>query len=242
MKEQKNTNPFKFIPKKSKDRLYLLIGLLGIVVVAALVIYFWQPLVDIFSNQDRVKQLISGTGFFGPFIFIALQFLQVIFAPIPGQVVGFAGGFIFGGWLGAIYSMIGTALGFTVVFLLARRLGRPFVERFVNKKHLDRFDYLTKDKGIFVFFLIFLLPAFPDDLVCYLAGLSKIPLKTLIGISLIGRAPSILIVSLGGAGMADDNLTFTILSLTTATAVFLLAVWKRQQLESFVRRFASKNK
>lgn len=230
----------KLWPTTRKSQAITIISLLVVVAATVLLIIFWQPLIDLFSSQERVKEAIDKAGFWGPFLFMALQFLQVVFAPIPGQVVGFAGGYAFGGLLGGLYSMIGTALGFTLVFLLARKLGRPFVQRFVSKKLLDRFDYLTEDRGVFIFFLIFLLPAFPDDIICYLAGLSKIPLKTLVIISLIGRAPSVFLVTYSGAGAANNNIRFTIISMAIAVACFLIAVWKRRQLESFVERFASK--
>lgn len=231
------------MPQKGQqhNRKLIVASIVVIFLLVVPLIIFWDPLYRLFSDQEHLKQIIADAGFWGPFIFMALQTLQVVFAPIPGQVVGFAGGFAFGGWLGAVYSMIGTAIGFTTVFLLARKLGRPFVERFVDKKHLERFDYLSNDRGVLIFFLIFLLPAFPDDIICYIAGLSKIPLRTLITISLLGRAPSVLIVSLSGAGIADDNIRFTIISLAIATILFVAAVWQRRRLEQFVERFASKN-
>lgn len=232
----------KIWPQTRKSQIITIVSLALVATSVAFLVIFWQPLIDIFSSQDKVKEMIDNAGFWGPFLFMALQILQVVFAPIPGQVVGFAGGYAFGGWLGGVYSMIGTAIGFTLVFLLARRLGRPFVERFVSKKILDKFDYLTKDRGVFIFFLIFLMPAFPDDIVCYLAGLSKIPLRTLIAISLIGRAPSVFLVTLSGAGAANDNVRMTIISLAVAAIFFVAAVWKRKQLEAFVESFSTKSK
>jgi len=48
-----------------------------------------------------------------PVIFIGLQALQVVVvvAPIPGEVTGILGGYLFGEWLGFLYSTIGLTLG-----------------------------------------------------------------------------------------------------------------------------------
>jgi len=46
-------------------------------------------------------------GVLGPVFFIALQTLQVILSPIPGEATGFLGGYLFGERLGFVYSTIG---------------------------------------------------------------------------------------------------------------------------------------
>ena len=136
------------------------------------------------SDHARIKGAVERAGIWGPLVFIAIQFLQIVFAPIPGQVAGVIAGSLFGPWLGTLYSLVGSVLGCFLVFTLSRKLGRPFVERFVDKKHLKKFDRLTKNAGPMVFFLIFLLPGFPDDIICYLAGLSAIPIRTLVIITI----------------------------------------------------------
>jgi uncharacterized membrane protein YdjX (TVP38/TMEM64 family) len=95
---------------------------------------------------------------------------QVLVAPTPGQVTGLVGGYLFGPLWGLVYTIVGATIGFTLVLVLARKLGQPFVERLVSAKALERFDYLAQGRGVVVLFLIFLLPAFPDDVVSLVAG------------------------------------------------------------------------
>jgi uncharacterized membrane protein YdjX (TVP38/TMEM64 family) len=210
--------------------------------VAALVggiILAW-PHLSVFSDPEKTRQLVQDAGPWGPLVFIGMQIVQVFFAPIPGQVTGLAGGYLFGTWLGTLYTLIGATIGFTLIFLLVRKLGRPFVERFVDKKHLQKFDYIAKTNGAFVLFLVFLLPAFPDDLICFIAGLTNIRIRTLILISVAGRLPGYLVLSFSGAGVAQHNIKLVAILLSAVMVVSALAFWQRKRLERFVQHLAQK--
>ena len=64
--------------------------------------------------------MLDRWGVFAPVVFIAIQALQVIIAPMPGDVTGLLGGFVFGQWLGFSYSTLGLTIGSLCAFL-----GRP---------------------------------------------------------------------------------------------------------------------
>lgn len=213
--------------------------LLSAAIFIAAGVLLW-PHIALFTDPEQARRIIADAGPWGPLVFIGLQIAQVFFAPIPGQITGLAGGYLFGMWAGTLYALIGAAIGFTLIFILARKLGRPFVERFVDKKYLDKFDYITKTNGTFIFFIIFLLPAFPDDIICYLAGLTTIKIRTLVIISVIGRIPGYLVLSLTGAGVADANLGLVGIVLTLMLVLCAVAFWQRARLERFVKRLAQK--
>ena len=95
-------------------------------------------------------------------IFIGLQILQVIVAPIPGEVNGFIGGYLYGPVLGTLYSTIGLTIGSWLAFLLARWLGLPFVEKMINPKIIQKYDHFMEHRGILITFILFLIPGFPE--------------------------------------------------------------------------------
>lgn len=212
-----------------------------VVVVAGVIIVNWQPLVSLFGDQERLKQSVERAGLWGPLVFMAIQFLQVLIAPIPGQATGVIAGALFGPWLGALYSLSGAVLGCLAVFALSRWLGRPFVERFVDAKHLKKFDRLTTNSGPMVFFLIFLLPGFPDDIICYLAGLSAIPLRTLFVISILGRAPGYIISGFLGAGIGGANAPVIggVVGLAAIAAAILY--WRRAAIAEWAKSFTDES-
>jgi uncharacterized membrane protein YdjX (TVP38/TMEM64 family) len=95
--------------------------------------------------------------------------------------------------------MTGLIIGSTIVMALSRRFGRPLVERFVDSKSVERIDRLVEKRGSLVIFLIFLLPFLPDDAVCFLAGLTPIPLLELVLLAMIGRFPGVFVANLLGS-------------------------------------------
>ncbi len=217
----------------------IIIALILLTITVVGLIVFWQPITAFFGDPKRIKAAVEQAGAWGPIVFIAVQFLQILIAPIPGQAAGILAGTLFGPWLGSLYSLTGAIMGCFVIFVLARRLGRPFVERFVDAKHLKKFDKLTKDAGPMVFFLIFLLPGFPDDIICYIAGLSAIPIRTLVIISILGRAPGYVLSGFLGAGIGESN-TVLIASIVGIFAIGMaLAYWQRAAITTWAKQFTN---
>jgi len=91
-----------------------------------------------------------------------------------------------------------------------------------------RFLQNPKKRDI-LFFLLFLLPGTPKDLLCYFAGLTEISTASWICIQLLGRIPSILTSTLGGDALGSEKYWIAAIVLT-ATAVISwlgLAVYHR---------------
>lgn len=176
-------------------------------VIAAIVIavfLLWHPVSAWLAgvlDPESIRSFLETTGPWAPVIFILLQAAQVVLAPIPMQVVGLAGGYLFGTLWGTIYSSIGLAIGSAIAISLSRLFGRRLVERFVHPETLEKFDHLAEKGGLLVFFLIFLLPALPDDAICFIAGLTAIRLTPLIIVAVLGRLPGLLYLTLVGEQM-----------------------------------------
>lgn len=164
-----------------------------------LIIGWFSPLGTLLRDQDQLMVWIQDWGQWAPVVTISLHVLQVLTAPIPGTAIDAVNGLLFGPWLGTLYSMTGLIIGSTIVMALTRRFGRPLVERFVDSKSIERIDQLVEKRGSLVIFLIFLLPFLPDDAVCFLAGLTPIPLMELVLLAMIGRFPGVFVANLLGS-------------------------------------------
>lgn len=235
------TSPKKVTKKSQLPRSVIIASVAVLIGLVLLVVLFWQPLIELASDGDKLKALVKAHGMLGPLIFIGVQLLQVLIAPIPGQVVSLLSGALFGPWLGTLYSMLGMALGFTLIFILAKNLGRPFVERFVHQKYLDKFDYVTKTNGPVILFLIFLMPFFPDDIISLIAGLSPIRIRTLILVSLAGRLPGTLVLALLGSGIADADAQLIVGIVTILLLIGVACFWQRARIEKWVRSLGDHN-
>ncbi len=150
-------------------------------------------------DRKRIKSFLDSLGPASFLGFIFLQMLQVIAAPIPGEVTGFIGGYVYGPFLGILLSTIGLTIGSLAAFLLSRIFGRPFVERFVKKETMDKYDYLLHHKGAFLVFLLFLIPGTPKDFLCYILGLGHLSTREFLVISTVGRFAGTALLTFGGS-------------------------------------------
>ncbi len=185
------------------------------------------------DNPSELRKLGEGSEW----LFILIQVLQVVIAPIPGQAAAFAGGFIFGFWKGWALTTLGLVIGSLIAMSLARLLGISLVRKVVPESIIQRFDSVISDGGYMTFFMIFLLPALPDDAVCFLAGLTKLKLLPLSLVCLLGRAPGMAVLSLTGAGFAD-GLTLWVEILFGVMMVLSVLLWLFWEIiESWVYDF-----
>ncbi|MBI3547097.1 MAG: TVP38/TMEM64 family protein [Gammaproteobacteria bacterium] len=153
-----------------KKTVFLLLLLIGIIAGIGYALHV-SGLFDLFINKRHLLSFIKEHRSYSALIFISLQAMQVIAAPVPGELTGFVGGVLFGPVWGVLYSTVGLMIGSWIAFMLARLLGRPLVERFVSSQIIQRYDYVMKHKGLMLAFFMFLIPGFPKDFLCYLLGL-----------------------------------------------------------------------
>ncbi|MGM5482846.1 MAG: TVP38/TMEM64 family protein [Nanobdellota archaeon] len=188
----------------------------------------------------KLKSFLEGFGVLAPFALIFILALQVVLAPLPGQFFGLASGYIYGPWLGTILSIIGLTIGSAIAFYLGRRFGRPLIERIIRKKNLKKFDYLANKRGSITIFMLFLLPVFPDDAICFIGGLTKIPIPNLIILAIIGRLPGFLMLNFMGAGVAYQNLDLSIILFTLLMVLSGITYIYRENIEEKLHQIVSR--
>lgn len=166
-----------------------------------------------------------------------LQVFQVVAAPIPGEVTGFLGGYFFGAFWGIVLSTVGLTMGSWLAFTLARMFGRPFVERVVKEDTINRFDYLLRHKKADILvFLLFLIPGFPKDYLCYILGLGPMHTGIFLIVSTAGRFFGTCLLTLGGIFIRNHQYySFTIL-LGIAIVIILLSMAYRDKIEQVLKK------
>ena len=178
-------------------------------------------------SREKMLAFLESLGPASFLGFIFLQTLQVVAAPIPGEVTGFLGGYLYGPVLGVFLSTVGLTIGSMVAFSLSRTFGLPFVEKFVKKKTMDKYDYLLHHKGVFLVFLLFLIPGTPKDFLCYILGLGHLSLKEFFIISTVGRFGGTVLLTVGGDYIRHERYySFAILVTVAVVMVFLSMVYK----------------
>jgi uncharacterized membrane protein YdjX (TVP38/TMEM64 family) len=163
--------------------------------------HWWERLSFAFGSPEEFRSWVEGFGPWGPIAYLLAQALQVVLVPVPGTLFPPVGALAFGPWPALGLSVAGLALGSALVFLIARRWGRPLAVRMVGAERLHRYENVIAARGGLLLWLVFLLPLLPDDAVCALAGLSAISFRRFMVIAVIGRLPAIAAGVFGMAGL-----------------------------------------
>lgn len=172
-------------PRSWVQRLLKIGTVLFFVLLAALCLKGWR--MGLFRSLDTLQTYIEGTGVWAPLAFLLLQVLQIVMAFIPGGMLLAGGVVIFGPWEGLAYNFLGTVLGSCLNFRLARRWGRRIAGHLLSPATQEKYlGWLNEGKRFRrLFALAILLPFFPDDALCLIAGLSDMPWRRFLLILLL---------------------------------------------------------
>lgn len=122
---------------------------------------------------DSVRELILGTGVFGPLVAIGLYVLHS-FVPFPAQILTFAIGAVYGPLWGTVLVWVGAMAGAYAAFGISRWGGRPLAARFIAEAHLQRFDDWGDQYGVAALLGVRLVPLVSFNLINYAAGLTRV--------------------------------------------------------------------
>jgi uncharacterized membrane protein YdjX (TVP38/TMEM64 family) len=84
-----------------------------------------------------------------------------------------ASGYVYGFSRGILITWASLVAGGQMAFWLARRYGRPFAEKWISPSVLDRWDKSAAGRGIPFYVITLVMPFFPNDAMCYVAGLGN---------------------------------------------------------------------
>ncbi|NPV14358.1 TVP38/TMEM64 family protein [candidate division WOR-3 bacterium] len=226
---------------QKKNRLVstVLIGLLLIGLITVF-LFFGRYFARYFRSPEELRLLVKNWGVWAPLGIVILQLIQIVFAPLPGNLMAFVGGYALGFWPTIVWLIVGVLAGSAVAFSIARFSGRHLLKMFVRSDALARFDSLIVRRGVFYIFLLLLVPNPLGDWVYYLAGLTRIPLLFFLLLVFIARLPSNILECWVGAravGFGFREWAILILIALIFTALYLT---NQKRIEKLLQRLAEK--
>lgn len=217
-------------------------GLLGLCLLIAAFVAMYvgaRQYAPFLFNAQELRKWIGQFGASAPLVFVLIQAVQVIVAPVPGQIVAFVSGYLFGSIAGIVYSLAGVLLGSAVAFGLAKRFGRPVVEQLLHEDVVTRFDGFVDRVGIPGLFAFVIIPGLPDDAICFLSGLTKWRLRTFLAVISVGRFPAYVVTVYAGGELASGQAT-TALVLIGAIIVFsVIGYYKQDAIRELIQQVES---
>ncbi len=158
-----------------------------------------QSWLALLGDQEALRVLVGRAGLLGPLVLALLQFLQMLVAFVPGHVLTVAGGYLYGFPLGLALNLVLLVCIAQLLFLLARRAGRPLAVRLASPALLERLDGLIEREGFPILLVTYMLPFMPGDAMNLVAGLSSISAQRFLAASILGRLPGTILLTLVGA-------------------------------------------
>ena len=149
------------------------------------------------EDKEILVSYINSLGFGASFFFLFLQAFQVVFPIIPGGASCLAGVLAFGPVFGFIYNYLGLSIGSIISYSLSLKYGEKIIYKLFDKALVDKYlGYIRNNTFKKIFFLGILIPGAPDDLLCYIAGVSSIKMKEFIICILLGKPLTLLFYSI----------------------------------------------
>jgi uncharacterized membrane protein YdjX (TVP38/TMEM64 family) len=222
--------------------IFVCISLFGLVLLRnSLSTIGYDKFSALLSDREKIRDFVASFGPLAPLAFVGLQIMQVVISPIPGEATGFIGGYLFGAVKGFIYSTIGLTLGSWLAFSISR-LFTPYVARRLGKtKIYAKFNFIVEHQGVIIAFILFLLPGFPKDYLCYLLGLSLMPTSVFLVIAAVGRIPGTLMLVLQGSKVFDQEYAIFFILLGIALAAVIFSYMAREKIYRLVQGLHAKN-
>ena len=209
------------------------------VLLALLAIIIWLVAADaaivrfvvrLYQDKKFLKETVRSWGWMAPLVFIAIQAIQVIISPIPGEITGPVGGALFGTWLGLFYSSIGLTIGTLFCFWVGRKWGEPLVRPWLSEHHWNRMNFVLEAEGAIICFILYLVPGFPKDIVSYLFGISPMPFWLFAIVSTVARIPGTWVSSYFGAHVAEQQYIYALAFMAVIIALCLPVYYYRHRI------------
>lgn len=210
---------------------------LFVLAVLALFWIFRSDIMGLIRDREALRGWILGWGWAGFLAFTLLQTFQVVVFVVPGEIVQVAGGWIFGLWPSLGLSLVGIGLGSLVNFAAGRILGRPFVVSLFGEGRVHHAEAIAQGgKAAAGFFLLFVIPGIPKDILCYVAGLTTMRFWSFLLVSLLGRLPGIFGSAWIGAATQAGDYRVALVILVAASLLFLLGLLFRDRIVGLLGR------
>ncbi len=201
--------------------------------VCVIVVIAWPYITDLFTEggPERMVERLQEAGPAGVFVLLGMQFLQIVVAIIPGEVVQLAAGLMYGPWLGALIILVGCVCSSALIYQLVHKLGAPFVQNMVSTEHLEKFRTFEKSGKLdIIVFILFLIPGMPKDVFTYLVPLTDMDLKRFVILSNVARIPGVLASTYTAYGLAEGDIVGPIVVVAIVAIVAAVGIIFRDRI------------
>ncbi len=239
-----------FLLKKRKNmlsKILLVINLFLTIFLSGYLVLKYYNYLSIFTSVASFKNFILSTGEKGVFIYILIQLLQVVLIPVPATIIALAGAIIYGPFLGALYCSLGVLLGSFTSFFLGRVFGFKLVAWIVGKDSATKYANIINNRGKLFLPIAFLLPLFPDDILCWIAGITTMNIGYYSFVTILTRPIGVICMCYFGGGYIIPFsgwglYVWSVLAVVLVAVVILMYKYQPKMEEWILSKLKRKNK
>lgn len=173
------------------------------------VIFGWTDYVSLDSfraHQIEIVKFIQSKYYLSVLIFIGLYVFSTALS-IPGALIlTMMGGYLFGAFLGALFSLIGAIVGASILFIAARSAFGELLKPKIGSSIERMRNELTKNAFFYLLFLR-LTPVFPFFVVNIAPAFLNISFSKYFSASFLGMIPGAAVYALMGSGLNKTLVT-----------------------------------
>lgn len=213
----------------------------GALILALVLSYFFIPSVQDFmkeayqvltsDDQERIKEWVSGFGFWGPLIIIAAMIVQMFLIVIPSPLLMIVSTLAYGPWWGSVISYVAVAVAATIAYFIGYHASNAFVDKVIGQKSAEKVNGYIQKYGVWAVVLFRVSPFLSNDAISFVAGLGEMRYVKFIVATTVGIIPLITMIAI--LGKNTDRLQTGMLWISGITVVGFAIYY-------FVKRYNNK--
>lgn len=186
---------------------------------------------EILGNRETFQAWVDELGAYGPLAVIGAMTTAIVFTPVPSAPIALVAGAVYGHGWGTLYILLGSALGASSAFLIARLFGFAILRRWFGEK-LSLGLLGSQNVLMGVVFASRLLPFLSFDIVSYAAGLTSLTFWRFAIATLAGIAPASFLLAHFGSELATGDamrIAGTVVALGALTLIPVIIGLRRRR-------------
>jgi uncharacterized membrane protein YdjX (TVP38/TMEM64 family) len=212
-----------------------LLKLAAAALLAAIFVAIWFSPLREHLTRENIRNAVEQIRavWYAPIIYVVLYALGCVVA-LPASIFVIAAGFIWGWMFGSLYAMAGGMTGAIISFYLGRFIGEGLLERFGRVGRLVRKQ--VDHAGFKSLLILRNIPGIPFAALNYGAGVAGVPFRDYFFATLIGIAPSKLVVTYCADALFNGSMSEG--DVFRRMAIVCVLVIAMVLLPTLVKRFA----
>ena len=214
----------------------ILISFIVLSIVLTIILF---PILKEYQTEEGLnglKTFVEKMGFFGILILFSIQVIQIVIPFLPGQFIEFAVGALYSPVVAITILSLGLVVATIIIYYLGKWVGRPFINLFLSEENEQKYGFLKNSRKMeLVFFILFLIPGTPKDVLIFFLPLLNLKLSRFIVLSLLARIPGWILDVYMGHSFFEKNYTLLIIVVVIMVLIGIFGYIYKDKIMNYLK-------